>query len=409
MSNLTDALIRSAKPRDRYYDLNDRGTPLMLRVKQNGEKVWLWRGRIEGKQTTRIIGSYPEMKLSEAKLEALRLKSAAKSGAIKAHGEMHPHHRQKAPSVREALSRYHADKLTSRATGDEIKSMLDRKIIPKFGDHAVVELTYRELNQHFEDLKIEGYNGPALNRVLAATKAFLKWCVRSNFIDTNPAANIEKKVEEIPRRRVLVDHELAAILHCLPDLGKYGPPIALLLHTGTRKSDIFGLCWDEVVTRANGEVELHIKKTKSGVGHIVWLSPQARKFLPVKPKAARGHHLVFPDLCQDGGKLYPKMRALAAKAAGVPLEHWTLHDFRTAITTCLADRQGRGSAFFSDRALDALLAHVPTGVTRKHYNMSMALAERMEMLTIWSDHLDECEKRFPKNNARIIRQQLEEV
>lgn len=86
MSNLTDALIRSAKPRDRYYDLNDRGTPLMLRVKQNGEKVWLWRGRVGGKQTTRIIGSYPEMKLSEAKLEALRLKSAAKSGAIKAHG-----------------------------------------------------------------------------------------------------------------------------------------------------------------------------------------------------------------------------------------------------------------------------------------------------------------------------------
>jgi hypothetical protein len=123
MSNLTDALIRSAKPRDRYYDLNDRGTPLMLRVKQNGEKVWLWRGRVEGKQTTRIIGSYPEMKLSEAKLEALRLKSAAKSGAIKAHGETHPHHRQKAPSVHEALSRYYTDKLTNRATGDEIKSV----------------------------------------------------------------------------------------------------------------------------------------------------------------------------------------------------------------------------------------------------------------------------------------------
>lgn len=409
MSNLTDAMIRSAKPRNRYYDLNDKGTPLMLRVKQNGEKVWLWRGRVEGKQTTRIIGSYPEMKLSEAKLEALRLKSAAKGGAIKVRGDVHPHHRQKAPSVREALSRYYADKLTSRVTGDEIKSMLDRKVVPKFGDHEVGELTYSDLNQHFEDLKFEGYNGPALNRVLAATKAFLKWCVRSNFIDANPSANIEKKVEETPRNRVLIDHELAAILHCLPDLGKYGAPIGLLLHTGTRKRDIFGLCWDEVVTRANGEVELHIKKTKSGVGHIVWLSPQARKLLPVKSKASRRHDLVFPDLCQQGGKLYPKMRALAAKAAGEALEHWTLHDFRTAITTCLADRQGRGSAFFSDRALDTLLAHVPTGVTRKHYNMSMALAERMEMLTIWSDHLDDCEKRFPKDNARISRQELEEV
>jgi hypothetical protein len=29
MSNLTDAMIRSAKPRDRCYGLNARGTPLM--------------------------------------------------------------------------------------------------------------------------------------------------------------------------------------------------------------------------------------------------------------------------------------------------------------------------------------------------------------------------------------------
>jgi len=56
---LTDNLCRTAKANGRYQDFSDPGTPLTFRVKVNGEKLFLWRGRIGGKQTQRVIGSYP--------------------------------------------------------------------------------------------------------------------------------------------------------------------------------------------------------------------------------------------------------------------------------------------------------------------------------------------------------------
>lgn len=397
---LTDARCRAEKPGTRHRDLSDDGTPLTLRVKANGEKIWLWRGRIARKQTKRIIGVFPEMSLGDARLEAMRLKQLAKRDPTTVTPVVHPHHRVREPTVSEALDRYEKERLADLKTGIEIRSMLDRKVMHRFGRANLRSLTRIEINQHFNKLRDDGYNGPALNRVLAAFKAFLTWCVKEDLLDFNPAQTIEKKIKEKPRNRVLADWELAAILKTRTGrLANCADPIQLLLRTACRKSDIWGLTWGEVIERDNGDIELHIEETKAEVGHIAWLAPQARKLLPERPKGAHDRDRVFKDAPLTGGKFYHKVREAIANTADREMENWTFHDFRTACTTYASDQKGRGNHYFSDRALEYLLAHIPTGVTRRHYNMSASLDERQEILTLWNHYLDECVEKSKKNNA----------
>lgn len=92
MQKLTDSIIRTAKPSaEGFYDLSEYGTPLFLRVKKNGEKLFFARIRVEGKQTKVLIGEYPSMRLDDARFEAQRLKREARTSKAKPQ-RIHPHY-----------------------------------------------------------------------------------------------------------------------------------------------------------------------------------------------------------------------------------------------------------------------------------------------------------------------------
>jgi len=403
MEKLTDSIIRTAKPSlDGFYDLNDSGNPLFLRVKKNGEKLFFARLRVAGKQTKVLIGEYPSIRLDDARFEAQRLKREART-AVEKPTRIHPHYQpQEKLTVSKALERYQRMKLDDLSSGDQARAMIDRYFIPAFGDRELTSLTKREIIAHFEKLYENGFKGAGLNRVLANVKAFLNWFAKRGEIEVSPAAGIERLVREKPRDRLLIDWELAAIIHSLDDLpSDYGRAVGLLLHTSCRKSDIFGLTWGEVTER-DGAIELHIKETKAGVEHIAWLAPQARKFLPERPEGATANTPVFKGLSW-GGRIYPLMRKEAEAHAGQKLEGWGLHDFRTATITHINDLRGRDQFQVASEAMDMLLAHVPKGVTLVHYNKSAFLSERIRILTKWADYLEMCAKRYPskKNNAAL--------
>lgn len=393
---LTDAICRNTKPSDRYQDISDAGTPLTLRVKANGERLFIWRGRVGGKQTMRTIGAYPDMTLADARLKAMEMKRDAKASVATIAPVVHPHHRPKCVTVSVAIGQYEKGHLDDLATGSEVRSQFDRRLVPAFGDRDIKSLTRIELNQHFNELRDEGFNGAGLNRYLANVKAFLNWSVREDLIEFNPAQTIQKKVKEKPRDRLLRDWELAAAQHALTECGPYATPLALLLMTCTRRSDIIALTWGEVVTLDDGSTEFNIEKTKSGVRHLVPLPPKAAALLPKRPDDASDKDRVFPDACLAAGRpLLEKVRRLTTERAGKDVDHFTFHDFRTACTTWLSDQRARKKIMFSDQAKDILLAHVPTGVTRKHYDFSACLEERADMLNLWVDHLLASAKRYP--------------
>lgn len=396
---LNDTFLKKTRPAERYQDYSDDGVPLFARIKASGEVLFFYRGKKDGVRTKLQLGTFPDMKVNEARAAALAMKDEA------AKAKVAPKPRPalsalKVVTVSRAVERYLEVKADLSGFVN-VKAALNNRIVPTFGDRDIKTLTRKELNQHFDTLKAE-YRGAGINRVLAYTKAFLTWCEKADLIEFNPARTIDKKADEKPRDRVISDHELGYLQLAMAHMNRDNErALMLLLHTVCRKADIFCLRWKDVVER-DGSIELHIPITKAKVPHIAPLNAISARYLPERPKDARDSDFVF-DLSRTGGQaLVRKLRSYTSQYAAKDkkeVDHFTIHDFRTAASTYLSDQKGRSKAFFTDRAMDMLLAHIPSGVTRRHYNKSDCLAERIEMLELWSNHLEKMLMKVKKNNA----------
>jgi hypothetical protein len=64
--NLNDKLIKNAKPKEKQYKLAD-GLGMYLLIETNGNKYWRLKYRINQKEKTLALGTYPETSLKEAR------------------------------------------------------------------------------------------------------------------------------------------------------------------------------------------------------------------------------------------------------------------------------------------------------------------------------------------------------
>ena len=80
MPSLTDTKIRTAKPAEKPYVLQD-GSGLYLEVRPTGAKFWRYRYWLTPEKDGRYtIGEYPSVSLSEARRERERVRELVKQG-----------------------------------------------------------------------------------------------------------------------------------------------------------------------------------------------------------------------------------------------------------------------------------------------------------------------------------------
>jgi len=154
------------------------------------------------------------------------------------------------------------------------------------------------------------------NRYRALIRAILRAAEREwDWLDRAPAVRTEK---EAARRVAFLTREQAeTLLAQLPD--KYRSPVRFALLTGLRKSNVFGLHWDNVNLDA-GMVIVHADEAKAGERILVPLNSQAKALLQSLPEPHSG--FVFGDI----ERISPSVWERVCKAAGVP---WLrFHDLR---------------------------------------------------------------------------------
>ena len=78
---LTDIQVKSLKPKEKRYSMAD-GEGLSIEVFPTGKKKWVLSYRIEGKQTRKQLGEYPEVGCKEIRKVARDFKAEV-SGCIK--------------------------------------------------------------------------------------------------------------------------------------------------------------------------------------------------------------------------------------------------------------------------------------------------------------------------------------
>ena len=220
--------------------------------------------------------------------------------------------------------------------------------------------------------------GPiAADRSRAHLSKFFAWMIAEGHTDTNPVSGTNKTGSKA-RERVLQDFELAAIWSALGD-DDYGDICRLLMLTGARRDEVGSLLRDEI-NFAQKQIELPGSRTKSGVDHIIPLSPLALSILTNRTPR-EDSDFVFGR--GDGG-FSGWSQCKARLDARLDLEPWVLHDFRRALSTVL-----HGRFDVAPHIVEAILGHISghKGGIGGVYNKAEYLDQRRAALEKYADHI----------------------
>lgn len=188
-------------------------------------------------------------------------------------------------------------------------------LAPKLGSKLLTELD----RDTIEAVLPTDVKPATRNRYRALIRAILRAAEREwEWIDRAPALRIEAE----PRRRVafLTREQAEALIANLPE--KWRTSVRFAILTGLRKSNVYGLTWEQVNLDAgpNGMVIVEADEAKAGERILVPLSSSARALLESLPGPREGRVWGdLPELCTNTWKS-------ATRKAGVP---WCrFHDLR---------------------------------------------------------------------------------
>jgi len=227
----------------------------------------------------------------------------------------------------------HAYPRKKASSAKEDKRMLDRVLLPLFGNRHVVEIPRREI----ERFHASRHKTPSTaNRHLALLSKMFnlaeRWGIRKE--RTNPCYGVEK-YKENKRQRFLKSDEVQRLHDVLNRVeaegeNKFGlSVIRLLLLTGARKGEILDLEWDEI----DFDKHLIFKKDSKTGAKTIFLSTDAERILNALPRLDA--KWVFPAL--HGGKHYQGLTKVWLRVrAAAGLEDVRIHDLRHTFASMAA-------------------------------------------------------------------------
>jgi len=211
----------------------------------------------------------------------------------------------------------------------------------------------------------------------------LQQALERDYLETNPAMNIDARAKNSGRTRVLTEHELAEVWQACGD-NDYGRVIRLLILTGQRRTEIGNLCWSEM-PEGKQQIELTDMRTKNKQPHIVPLTDAAVALLPKRSEARDFVFGVRGNGYSGWAEGKADLDAAITKARkSKPLPHWTVHDLRRSFVTHISEL-----GIAPPHIVEALVNHVSghKGGVAGVYNKALYLKERREALELWAAHI----------------------
>lgn len=298
--------------------------------------------------------------------------------------------------AREYLKRHAKAKKTAKGARED-ERRIENVLLPRWGTWPAGEIRKRDVVALLDEYEDAG-KPYARNRMAALLSKMFNFGLDRDLagLTTNPAARLQDHDLEKPRKRVLSDDELKVLLPLFRDAGLAGLGFELLLLTGQRPGEVFGMSWSEV----DGDVwNLPKERTKNRRSrfapdvHRVPLSTQAKAVLAKLKAYKNDSGFVFPS--PKKGKPFTSYYAEARsirKAAALE-EDWEVYDLKATVLTGM---QGLG---FPPHVQSAVANHLIDSVTARHYALGTYETEKAEALQAWGDHV---EKLDPATKAKVV-------
>lgn len=383
---LTDTQVRNFKPKERAYDaLDDQG--LSLFVTPSGGKHWRFRYTYLGKDARCSLGSYPEMSLSEARVERDRLRKLLRSGvkpteAKKNSPSVEPD--KSYTAVARAWAKEQSEHKSWRASYvKQVIGTLEKEVFPVVGDKRfdlVSPADFRNLLTPIRDRDAK-----------TVAKLIQQWCVAighygvlHGYADVNTAASLRGFIKTKPKshHRPLSEADLPLLFSRLGSGAGTEPvrlAVFLLAHTFVRPSELRCAVWKEFDLQG-GLWTIPRDRMKSDREHKVPLTPQVIAML-LRVRELKLHKvMLFPNIRDRDRPMSPTTLNRYLERLGYG-GHFSAHGFRATASTLL------NAWGLPPDVIESQLAHVDKNLTRRSYNQAEYMGERRAMMVRWSDYL----------------------
>jgi len=392
---LTDLKLRRLKTKDKIYEIRDAGSPgLRIRISPSGSISFRWTRRVGNSTKVSTLGSYPHLSLAEARKKHEKEKAIHRDSLIDGYGDIG----KRTVTVSELAELFYQQRiLPHRERPEEVRSVLDRWILPQIGKKKLLMLSTQVCAAVVITVVNEGY-APRAGKVLAILKQMLDHAAVTGAIEINPATPLKAKnlgVANNVRDRSLESQEIKVFFKALDAHKRLSEltriALKLLLYTGVRTGELLKSKW--------ADIDFTNKTWTIPVANQKMSKERRQKARPFVVPLSKQAELLFKDLsCITSNSPYvfasdSKTGRLGDKALNVALRRmfesekitiptFVPHDlrrtFRTHIGTTL-----RISNHIAERCLNHSLGKIVDT-----YDAGDYLEDRKEILQKWADRVD---------------------
>jgi len=358
-------------------EIKDKVVPgLYLRKSRDNRGTWIFRKRIDGKQKTLTLATWPTVGEKEARKLAATAEIEARRGVDVTAERKERVAQRKAveaqPTLGECLEAYRVV-MDGKRTGERIMRDLTRVLAP-LADRKAPAINTVEI---MKILNEKATTHPRMAGLLfEMIRPFWGWMRDTGRVPSNIMLDTKKPGRKEARDRYLDKAELKAVYASCDEMGTlWGPLVRLLVLTAQRRENVASMAWEEVdLDRQLWTIPKD--KAKTGVDYVVPLPSQACDILrDIGP----GEGPVFGN---PSG--FSKMKKKLDAVSGV--SDWVLHDLRRTFAT-----QAAGELKISDTVADKCLNHVgagTSGTVKRVYQKYQMLDERRDALQAWGNFIE---------------------
>jgi integrase len=385
MKELTDAYVRTVSaPATGRIEVRDSKTPgFALRVTEKGSKSWVLIYYLNGRKARLTLGAYPEMSLADARKWARKHRNEIENGKDPAAVKRSARAAQTVSEAAEVYIERWAKPNKRTWTGDQW--MLNKHVLPYWRDRKLREIQRADVIDLLE--RIAKTAPIVANRVRALLSKLFRFAISRALCEVNPVRDTVRPAKENPREFSLTPAQIRTVWDAVNELqnDRVRDFYKISFLTCGRRGEVLGMRWDEIDLGA-ALWSVPVDRTKNGRAWRVPLPVTAVAVLSERKARAGASPLVFADsegqLLKPGGLRFTHCAFI--EAVGVPFR---VHDIRSISVTQIAEMGTPPDV------LDALLNHVNSGVTRRHYDHYSRQPEHRRALLRWDNWLNGIEQR----------------
>lgn len=398
--NITDkslqAYVRQSQKDDsKKYHLYSIGNNLWFRVHaKTGNTKWLYRIALPDqskksgyKFTYYTIGTYPQITLLNARLEASNLANKIKSGINP--NDIQIEEKKAQITIGEIWHKWISQidiKDNTLASYNGIYTNHVSKIANLAASQITSKLVWDTVIQPIIDNKNLHQAKMVMNRIKhAVTFAYNTHLIDIQPLDSRFTMPTDYKIKKI-RENTISTEELPRFIQALDKTYQDGKMtiifhhlIKLILLLGTRKTELATAKWNQY----NADKQtLLITNTKTGNDLLIKLPTQAIALIEELRTTKLSDYIFFGMKLTNHVCLRNILDNLYKVNELAELPNLTIHDLRRTFSSRLA---GLGFRF---ELIEKATNHKLSG-TAKHYHHDDMLEERYQMLQVWADYLEE--------------------